>query len=551
VPAVFAALLVLACGTSKQAADDEGSGSSGDAGAPGSGGSGGVTGGAGGGSGASNGGSSGASSAAGGSSGAGASGGTGGGDAGEPGTGGASTSGGSGGSGDAGGTGGSAGAGPRPPFSPRGACGTPEWLTSGEVPVETTNPVAATNASGAFVVAYHTSEEVNEFETWGDGVFLLDGGVQDPNRLESLPPDGSTFHTGQVSMGRTGDALWMQNQMLLGASRECTLRRWDNTTKTWDDPHVVSGLASFGMRSAFLNDHDILVVGPSATDIIAVRYDHAARSWSEPEIVGGLGPLGVAEPNWGVTHVSLAVAPNENAAVVWSNVNTTGARMMYRGEWVGVAVSPYVNAETQGVWDVAVAPAGSAAFELLVVPWHPTNGLLYSLRTLSHAVASQETTLSAPIEAPSRPEYIYNIGAGQPIAMARDIDGDLTFAGVFWTDRPEFWVHRRTAGIWDQPLLLASGNIVLNNDIGMGLQPLVIDSGGHVTALTANDQHELILRQLEKGSSTWTEGIRVDDAEHRFDGRGAALLLDENEEPVVFFSAQGELATNVAWTGCR
>jgi hypothetical protein len=431
------------------------------------------------------------------------------------------------------------------------ACDTLAWLTSGAAPVETTNPVAATNAAGAFVVAYHTSEEVNEFETWGDGVFLLERGVQNSNRLESLPPDGSTFHTGQVSMGPTGDALWMQNQGLLGGSRECTLRHWDNDAGAWDDPHVISGMASFGMRSAFLNDHDILVVGPNATDIVAVRYDHATRSWSEPQIVGGLGTLALGEPNWSVTHVALAVSPGGNAAVVWSNANTTGVRLMQGGQWVGIAISPYVNAETQGVWDVAVAPAGGGAFEVLVAPWHPTNGLLYSLRTLSHDATAAETTLSAPTEAPSRSDYITNIGAGQPITMVRDLDGDLTFGSAYWTDRPEFWVHRRTGGTWAEPLRLASGNIVLNNDIGMGLQSLVVDSGGHVTAITANDQHELVLRQIEKGSSEWTAGIRVDDDEHRFDGRGAALLLDENEKPVVFFSAAGADATNVAWTGCR
>jgi hypothetical protein len=300
-----------------------------------------------------------------------------------------------------------------------------------------------------------------------------------------------------------------------------------------------------------LNDHDILVVGPTATDIVAVVYDHGSRSWSEPEIVGSLGTLDIGQPNWAVTHVALAVGPGGNAAVVWSNADTTGARMMHRGEWVGVAMSPYANAETQGVWDVAVVPAGSDAFEILVVPWHPTRGLIYSLRTLSHDAASGETTLSAATEAPGRTDYIYNIGAGQPVNMVRDTDGDLTFGSAYWTDRPEFWVHRRTAGTWADPLRLASGNIVLNNDIGMGLQSLVMDSGGHVTAITANEAHELILRQIEKGSSTWTEGIRVDDDEHRFDGRGAALLLDENEKPVVFYSAAGTEATNVAWTGCR
>jgi hypothetical protein len=45
--------------------------------------------------------------------------------------------------------------------------------------------------------------------------------------------------------------------------------------------------------------------------------------------------------------------------------------------------------------------------------------------------------------------------------------------------------------------------------------------------------------------------IRVDDDAHRFDGRGAALLLDDNDKPVVFYSAAGADATNVAWTGCR
>jgi hypothetical protein len=77
-----------------------------------------------------------------------------------------------------------------------------------------------------------------------------------------------------------------------------------------------------------------------------------------------------------------------------------------------------------------------------------------------------------------------------------------------------------------------------------------MDSGGHVTSITANDEHELMLRQIEKGSSEWTAGIRVDDDAHRFDGRGAALLLDESEKPVVFYSAAGADATNVAWTGC-
>jgi hypothetical protein len=108
------------------------------------------------------------------------------------------------------------------------------------------------------------------------------------------------------------------------------------------------------------------------------------------------------------------------------------------------------------------------------------------------------------------------------------------------------------SGIWGEPLLLADGNIVANDNIGMGLSPIALDAGGHALAVVANENDELILREAKKGSATWTDGVRIDTPDFRFNRRGASLVLD-GAEPVIFFSADDALGTsgNVAWTACH
>jgi hypothetical protein len=448
--------------------------------------------------------------------------------------------------GTGGGTNGAGGTRPRAPFSNKDHCDEPRWLTGASTPVEATDPVVVSNGLDKFLVAYHTSNEVNDTATWGSGALLLDAGVTNSSALVSALGQGSTIHTGQVAMGASGDALWLQDPGILGANRNPSLRRWDEARGRWDEPHGVSGLGAFGIRSVFLNDHDILVVGPVGTDLVSVMFDSANDTWSEPETIANLG---ATLPNWTVTHVSLTVDASGNAAVAWSNEKSTGARVMRGGVWLGQTVPLTDDPGLEGFWDVTLIAAGAGEFEVLAGPWDRNRGLMLSLWTLGYDPGSKKTTLSEPTEAGRLP--LAYLGAGQPLALTRDVDGELTAASTFWTDRPEFWVLRRVGGTWSEPAMLANGNIVLNNDMGMGLKPLAMDSGGHVSAITAQMNEQLSLRRLEKAGSTWTAAVRVDDAAHRFNGRGASILLDREENPVVFWSAAGDAGTNVAWTVCR
>jgi len=443
--------------------------------------------------------------------------------------------------------GGSGGAGPRPPFAPKVRCDTPRWLTSVEPPLAATDPLAVTNGLGHFMVTWLTSEEVNATETWGNGVVSLAGGEPDANQLESDAGQGTNTHTGQLAMGRTGDALWLQNPGNLGSSDMTTLRRWDQANLEWSGPHVVEGMRTFGMRATFLDDHDILVVGSIGDQLSALTYDHASATWSDPT---PLGSLGSSLPNWGATHVAVAADGEGNAAVVWANGAASGARVMRAREWVGEALPLSADTMIQDFWDVAIIPAGGGNFEVVTGPQDQTRGVIMQSRTLGYTTESG-TVLGEIVEMGSLPEITY-VGAGQPITALRDRDGDLTVGSVFWTAYPEFWLFRRVNGGWENPLRLASGIIVANNNIGMGLRSIALDSGGHALAVIANEDDELVLREVEHGASTWTEGIRIDTTDFRFNRRGVSLVLD-GDDPVIFFSADDALGTsgNVAWTTCH
>jgi hypothetical protein len=219
-------------------------------------------------------------------------------------------------------------------------------------------------------------------------------------------------------------------------------------------------------------------------------------------------------------------------------------------QWVGSAVSLSDDPMVQDFWDVSVVAAGGGNFEVVTGPQDETRGVIVQAMTLGYSEGSG-TVLGEPVEAGRVPHITY-IGAGQPFTALRDVNGDLTVGSPFWSDRPEYWVFRRVKGAWTPPLLLADGNIVANNNIGMGLRALALDSGGHALAVTANDDDELVLREAENASSTWTDGVRIDTTDFRFNRRGASLVMD-GDEVVIFFSADDALGTNgnVAWTACH
>ena len=464
--------------------------------------------------------------------------------AGETSSGGTSSAGGTGGSSAAGG---SSGTGPRPAFSPKVECYAPRWLTTVAQPLEASDPLAVTNGLGVFMVTWLTSQEVNATETWANTVVSMERDGKYPNPLQTTTGEGTNTHTDQLAMGQTGDALWLQNPGILGASDETTLRRWDQAAMAWDEPHVISGMRAFAMRATFLDEHDILVVGSMDDALVAVVYDAESATWSEPVPVGSLGS---AVPSWAMTHVAVAADGEGNAAVAWANAKASGARVMRARKWVGSAVPLSDDAMVQDFWDVAVVATGGGNFEVVAGPQDETRGVIMQSRTLGYA-SSTGTVLGEIAEMGRLPE-VYYIGAGQPITALRDVDGDMTVASVFWTDRPEFWVFRRVNGAWADPLLLADGTIVANNNIGMGLRSIALDAGGHALAVTANGDDEIVLREAEKGSPTWTEGIRIDTTDFRFNRRGVSLVLD-GAEPVIYFSADDALGTNgnVAWTACH
>jgi hypothetical protein len=451
------------------------------------------------------------------------------------------------GSGGSGAAGGSSGTGPRPAFSPKVGCYAPRWLTTIAQPNEGTDPLAVTNGTGIFMVTWLSSEEVNATETWANGVVSMDRAGLYPNPLDTAAGQGTNTHTGALAMGSTGDAVWLQDPGILGASASTTLRRWDQAAMAWDAPHVVSGMRAFAMRATFLDDHDILVVGSIDDEMVAVVYDHETTTWSEPESVGSLGS---AQPTWGATRVAVTADGEGNAAVAWANAAASGARVMRNREWVGKPVSLSDDPMVQDFWDVAVVAAGDGNFEVIAGPQDEARGVIMQARTLGYS-SSTGTVLGDVAEAGRLPQ-VYYIGAGQPITALRDIDGDLTVGSAFWTDHPEFWVFRRVKGIWAAPLLLANGNVVANNNIGMGLHSIALDAGGHALAVVAGENDELLLREAEKGSATWTDGVRIDTTDFRFNRRGVSLALD-HDEPVIFFSAEDALGTtgNVAWTACH
>jgi hypothetical protein len=441
------------------------------------------------------------------------------------------------------GVGGAGGNGPRPPFSPKVACDPPRWLTTVVQPLEATDPLAVTNGLGLFMVTTMTSEDVNTFETWGNAVVTMSRSGLYPNLLENTVGQGSHPRLGQLAMGRTGDALWSQNPGILDAN-EPTLRRWDQTRGTWDAPHVVSGMRGASMRAAFLDEHDILVIGAIEDDVVSTVYDHESLSWSEPEPIG---KLLTGKSNWGLTHFALASDGAGNAAAAWSKDEMGSARVMREGTWQGDAVSIPVDSMIQGFWDLTVVSAGGGDFELVAGPQDQTRGVMMKAWSLDYA-ADTGTVLGNPADVATVP--VVNAIGGQPIAVVRDVDGELTAGSLFWSDRPAYWVFRRTDGVWSEPALLADGIIAANVDIGWGIRTLALDSGGHALAITADGTDQLVLRELEKGGSTWTAGIRIDTEEFRFNRRGASLVLDA-DEPVIFWSAQGSDGGNVAWTACR
>lgn len=435
----------------------------------------------------------------------------------------------------------------RPQFSPKVGCYAPRWLTTIQAPLEGSDPLAVTNGLGAFMVTWLRSEEINATDTWANGVVSMDRAGLYPNPLDTSAGQGTNTHVGQLAMGSTGDALWLQNPGVLGASDMTTLRRWDQAALAWDAPHVVSGMRAFAMRATFLDEHDILVVGSIDDELVAVTYDADSATWSEPETVGSLGG---AQPTWAATRVAVTADGDGNAAVVWANAAASGARVMKSRKWVGSPESLSDDPMVQDFWDVAVVAAGGGHFEVVAGPQDESRGVIVKARTLEYS-ASAGTVLGDAVEAGRLPQ-VYYIGAGQPITALRDIDGDLTVGSVFWTDRPEYWVFRRLKGIWTAPLLLADGTIVGNDNIGMGLSPLALDSGGHALAVVANENDELVLREAAKGSATWTDGVRIDTTDFRFNRRGASLVLD-GDEPVIYFSATDALGSlgNVAWTACH
>jgi len=453
----------------------------------------------------------------------------------------------SGGNGGSDATGGSAGSGARRPYSPKVGCYDPRWLTTLAQPVEGSDPLAVTNGLGIFMVTWLSSEEVNATETWANGVVSMIRGGLYPNPLDTAAGQGTNPHVGQLAMGKTGDAIWLQDPGILGASTATTLRRWDEAAMAWDAPHVVAQMRAFSMRATFLDDHDILVVGSIDDEMVAVVYDAESKAWTEPEPLGGLGS---ALPNWGATRVAVAADGEGNAAAAWANAAESGARVMRNRKWVGEAVSLSDDPMVQDFWDVALVAAGGGDFEVIAGPQDESRGVIMQARTLGYS-SSTGTVLGDVAEAGRLPQ-IYYIGAGQPITALRDIDGELTVGSAFWTDRPEYWVFRRVNGIWAAPLLLADGIVVANNNIGMGLSPLALDSGGHALAVVANANDEIILREAEKGSATWTDGVRIDTTDFRFNRRGVSLVLD-HDEPVIYFSAGDALGTsgNVAWTACH
>lgn len=480
------------------------------------------------------------------------------GDGGESGTdnGGESTRGGSAGFGGNGGSstaagstglGGSGGIGPRPPFRPKVECYAPRWLTTVAQPREGSDPLAVTNGLGVFMATWLTSEDVNATDTWSNGVVSMERDGLYPNPLDNTVGQGTNTHVDQLAMGKTGDAIWLQDPGVLGNSDMTVLRRWDQAATTWDAPHVVSGMRAFGMRATFLDDHDILVAGPRGDQMSALVYDRDSETWSEPV---DLGSLGSALPTWASVRVGLAADGAGNAAVVWANAATSKARVMRARQWVGTAVSLNDDTMVQGFWDVAIVPTGSGNFEVITGPQDETRGVIVQAMTLGYSEGSG-SVLGEPVEAGRVPQANY-IGAGQPFMALRDLNGDITVGSAFWTDRPEFWVFRRIQGAWTPPLLLADGNIVANDNIGMGLRSIALDSAGHALAVTANDDDELVLRETENGSTTWTDGIRIDTTDFRFNRRGASLVMD-GDEPVIFFSADDALGTNgnVAWTACH
>jgi hypothetical protein len=545
--------LGASCGTSKHAADDEGgpraeggegSEMAGGGGDDGVGGSAGASGGQGGSAG-------GAAENAGSNSTAGVAnhagrGGTSGGDTATAGDAGRGSTSGRGGAGGNDGTGGIGGTGPRPTFSPKLACDAPRWLTTIAQPLEATAPLAVTNGLGVFMVTTMISEEVNAFETWDNTVFSMERDGLYPNPLQNTVGEGSHPRVGQLAMGRTGDGLWIQNPGIVGSSATTMLRRWDQAANAWDDAHPIPGMRASTMRAAFLDDHDVVVTGLMDEDIVSVVYDHESSTWSEPEPIGKLGTSVVT--NWGLAHFTLATDGAGNAAAVWARDETSGVRVMREGAWVGSAVSLPVDGMVLGFWDIGVVSAGGGDFEVVAGPQDQTRGVMMKAWTLAYD-ESAGTVLEGPAEVGTLPMVI-NVSTGQPLILQRDVDGDLTVGGPFWTDRPEYWVFRRTNGVWAAPALLANGIIAANIDIGASLRTLALDSGGHALAVTANIDDELVLREVGKGSSLWTEGVRIDTADFRFNLRGASLVLD-GDEPVIFFSAAGNGWGNVAWTACR
>jgi hypothetical protein len=542
------------CGTSKHAADDEGgpraeggesseiAGSGGDDGV---GGSAGASGGRGGSAGSAAG-SAGSSTTGGVSAGDAGRGGASGGDPGTAGDAGRGGTSGKGGAGGKNGTGGTGGTGPRPTFSPKLRCDAPRWLTTVVQPLEATAPLAVTNGLGVFMVTTMISEEVNAFETWDNTVFSMERDGLYPNALQNTVGEGSHPRVGQLAMGRTGDGIWIQNPGIVGSSATTTLRRWDQAANAWDDAHPIPGMRASTMRAAFLDDHDVLVTGLMDEDIVSVVYDHESSTWSEPEPIGTLGTS--VATNWGFAHFTLAADGAGNAAAVWARDETSGVRVMREGSWVGSAVSLPVDGMVLGFWDIAVVSAGGGNFEVVAGAQDQTRGVMMKAWTLAHD-ESAGTVLDGPADAGTLPMVI-NVSTGQPLTLQRDVDGDLTVAGPFWTDRPEYWAFRRTNGAWAAPEMLANGIIAANIDIGASLRTLALDSGGHALAVTANIDDELVLREVGRGSSTWTEGVRIDTADFRFNLRGASLVLD-GDEPVIFFSAEGNGWGNVAWTACR